>query len=190
MSAKYCKKLSQRSTGVMAASSPENCHRIASSYPPGLLVLNHPSEEFRSPDNDGNDDSDDDAADDSADAARRRSPPTGWLERRDTGWTAGAADSSEGQSSRSGEAEAEPVTRAERDAAAVAAARRAPRRGSSPPASARGASPARPSARSRPLASTPMPAMGQAPLSSRRPRRDVARPISYEEPSLSVKMRK
>lgn len=78
-----------------------------------------------------------------------------------------------------------------RDAAAAVAARRAPRREEfSPPSPGRGASPTRPTARSRPLVSTPMPEMGQVLLHNRRPRRDVARPVSYEEPSLGVKMRK
>lgn len=185
-----CMQLSRSSSCAMAASPAENHRWSASSYPPpGLLVLNHPSQEFRSPDDGNDNDGDEDgAADGPVDATRRRSSARG-LERRDAAWTAGAAGSSAGHSSLSGEAAAVPVARTGRDAAAVAS-RRAPQQGFSPPSPRGGSPPARPNARSRPLASTPMPAMGQAPLSSRRPRRDVARPVSYEEPSLSVKMRK
>eukprot|EP00752_Nemacystus_decipiens_P008103 g7243.t1 len=174
---------SRPSSGAMEASPAPNRPWTTSSYPPGLLALNRPSDELRSPDDVGDDDGDgDDALDDSADDALRRPPPGGWLEPRDTARTTSEAGRSTGQGSLSGGGEAAPEARAGRD-------RRASGQ-SSPRSSAWESSPELPRARSRPLVSTPMPPMGQAPLSARRPRRDVARPISYEEPSLSVKMRK
>lgn len=187
-------QLSRPSSGAMAASPEANQRWSSSSYPPGLLVLSQPSQEFRSPDdNDGDDGCD--AEDDSADAIRGRSSARGWLGRRGEAGSSSAEDRSAGQRSPSEEAEVASVARttgcdaaAAAAAAEVAASRRASQRGAFP--SSRGSSPARPNARSRPHASTPMPAMGSAPSSARRPRRDVARPVSYEEPSLNVKMRK
>eukprot|EP00903_Cladosiphon_okamuranus_P017290 g15932.t1 len=169
---------SRSSTGAMAASSAPSHPWSSSSYTPGLLVLNHPA------------DNDNDNEDDLGDVAHRRPSRRRWLEQGDMAWTASEQAGLSGQVRLSGAAEAVSVERTGRESAAgVAAARWAPGREFFPPSGAREASSARPSARSRPLVSTPMPAMGQAPPSSRRPRRDVARPVSYEEPSLNMKMR-
>lgn len=168
----------------MAASfAPSRCFS-ASSYPPGMPILDHASQEFRSPDDE------DGAVHDSVDATRRRSSARG-LERRAMAWAANADGMPAAQNSLSDGADAASVGRTGRGAAA-AAGRRSPQRRFSPPTPPGSpAPPARPSARSRPLASTPTPATtDQMLLSSRRPRRDVARPVSYEEPSLSIKMRK
>lgn len=174
------------SGGAMAASSARDRHWSAPSYPPELMGLTHPSRGLRSPDH---------TEDDAMDATgRRSSPAVGRPERQGMARPAGAADGSAGRSGLAGEAaEAAPVAQTGRDAAAVAPRGARQRRLSPPPPRGSASSPraqAWPGARSRPLASTPMPAMGAAPLSSRRPRRDVARPVSYEEPSLSIKMRK
>lgn len=181
-------QLSRSDSGAMAAPSAANHPWSESSSSPGLLLLGHPSQEFRSPA-----DNDNGVVDASADATtRRRSSATGWrAEPRETASEETAVGRSAAQGSLSGEAEAALVARTGRDAAADAgvAARTGPQLGLSLP-SPRGSSPAWPSVRPRPLVSTPMPETGSAPLFSRRPRRDVARPVSYEEPSLHAKMRK
>lgn len=182
-SGQYGSQMSHSSIDAMASPSAEIRGPNAPSRSSRLLLQNHASQENRYPEHD--------ELHDSANTSGRGTPTRGGLELPRMVEKASLV----GSSARMGFSEgSEAAARIGGDAVAATSAagisgRKATQQGGSsfPP---EGSPLVRPTARSRPLASTPMPSINPTPSSNRRSQRAVAQPVTYEEPSLKFKMRK
>ncbi|CAM9948032.1 unnamed protein product [Pylaiella littoralis] len=170
-------ELSRSSIDAIEVSSAETRSPTIPSRSSRLLLQPPSSEEFRYPDGD--------ELEGSVNTSRRRPSSRGLdlpgtARRASLGGSAARMGLSEGTEA----ADTVAATRA-----TGAAGQRTAQRGASsfPP---EGSPLLRPTARPRPLASTPLPSMNLTPSSNPRPRRAVAKPVTYEEPSLKFKMRK